>query len=203
MDIKRLYNWISKVVKYTDYIEGFCIANTRLSLRKPHPNFTYTVIWSKLSDDYAEAYEMMFLQTEIKVECCDYRDSAIYMLQIINLIKSYKIPYIEYNIKFIRDKVTEYDLEKFIRGYDDSIAYQALYKYEKELNDKYKEKYSPVNERTILRYLDMIYRRLKSNKESYIVSKLIGGGLKKSDIRKYPELIEVADELQKLRTIFN
>jgi len=57
------------------------------------------------------------------------------------------------------------------------------------------------NYQSIFYKIEKIMVLINSRKNSYIISKLKSGDFKAEDVKQYPELIEAADELQKLKIL--
>lgn len=226
MDLLKVIKWLFDLRKYAKKVRCIYIHNTINAAGKVFPNFTYSIqlnkgyrfdnIYYAIGSGSKESHipqrrlnqynELLRrIQRENKVECANYYEASLYMLQIIKFIKEVH-PGLSINVFFNGNTYTEHieaELQYYAATYILDVIDETKQQYRQEYENEMELKYRPMKYYKMVERFDKIEEKIKSNKNSYIISKLTNGDLSRSDVLKYPELIKAADEIARLKTIFS
>lgn len=224
MDISELSCFINHCRKYHKRIDYIVINTT--SKNYNHYNFYYKAIlnipyhicWgenmnrvNKVKNNIHHLINGKYRPYYIKVECKNDYDRIVKMSIALNNIKEYTDCKV---IAFYKDQELEHPCyDNYIKAISNDLEdnlKKRLYKddiFIDSVIDKYWQKYyrKYVNKINYRRYTELVHKmdiiidKLKSNKNSYILSKLTDGDLNKEDVSQYPDLINTFDELTKLK----
>ena len=101
-------------------------------------------------------------------------------------------------------KIKAFDIEsgdKISLLKDNIKNYERLLKSSNKITNQYRQKVDSLTKPNQM--FDKILKIINSNRNAYIINKLSNGELTRDDVKKYPELIDTVDQIEKIKLLTN